>query len=117
MKRTAREFRAKAKGCGSAEQVGTAVALAAELHIERSQSRCWRKQLERLDKKEHREQSKERALARESLRLKQAIETKTLIPSEELPVCAESFFTLDSSQDWKCCRSRRICEIREATSL
>ncbi len=56
----------------------TAGALAAELGIDRSQLRSWRAQVERLDKKEHREQSRERALERENLRLKQALATKVL---------------------------------------
>jgi len=52
--------------------------LAAELGVARSLLKTWREQIQALDKKEHREQSKERALERENLRLKQALATKVL---------------------------------------
>lgn len=78
-KRTYRKWSIEEKRAAVARLgVCTAGALAAELGVARSLLKTWREQIQALDKKEHREQSKERALERENLRLKQALATKVL---------------------------------------
>jgi len=52
--------------------------LAAELGIDKSQLYAWREQLRRLDRRAHRELSRERALERENRKLKEALATKVL---------------------------------------
>jgi transposase-like protein len=52
--------------------------LAAELGVDKRMLYAWRDQLRQLDRKAHRELSRERALQRENRRLKEALATKVL---------------------------------------
>ena len=81
-----RRFFKRAYRAWSVEQKRAAVArmadtghgvIAAELGIEKRQLYAWREQF-RLEEKAKREQSRERALERENLQLKQALATKVL---------------------------------------
>jgi transposase-like protein len=79
MKRTYRKWSLEEKRSAVARMESvTHGALAAELGVERSVLYHWRAYLLRLDRKAKREGSRERALERENLRLKQALATKVL---------------------------------------